>query len=325
MSKPVMLEVQHLTKRFPQGRRGSLLAVDDVSLSIHAGETFGLVGESGCGKSTLGSMIAHLLPPTAGKIYFTGGKTTTEITALRGAALRSLRRQMQIIFQDPYSSLNPKKTIGWLLEEPLRIHHIGKTAAERREKVLSALENVGLDGSYADRLPAMLSGGQRQRVAIAIAFLLEPSFVICDEAVSALDVSIQAQVLNLLQSLQRERGTTYLFISHNLDVVSYMADRIGVMYLGRLVELGDAAAISEHPLHPYTRALFASSMRVDGPRGEVPMLTGELPSPAKLPTGCAFHTRCPYCTDRCVKEAPALRTRSDGRAVACHRTEENFA
>ena len=228
---------------------------------------------------------------------------------------------MQIVFQDPYSSIDPNKTIGWLVEEPLKIHGIGKTQKEREEKVNEVLRAVGLDESYRTRWPNELSGGQRQRVAIAIALILDPDFVVCDEPVSALDVSVQAQVLNLLLKLRREFGLTYLFISHDLNVVSYMSDRIGVMYLGSLVELGSGEAISQMPLHPYTQALFSASMDVEGDRERI-ILSGDLPSPAHPPAGCPFHTRCFACTDRCKQEKPRLREFEGGRFCACHLVEQ---
>lgn len=311
-----LLEIRGLTKEFRQGK-DRVKAVRQMDLDIYKGEVFGLVGESGCGKSTFGQMLVHLLDPTSGKITLAG----EDITRPARRERKDLCKRMQIVFQDPYSSIDPNKTIGWLVEEPLRIHGIGKTQKERDEKVGKVLKAVGLDDSYRTRWPNELSGGQRQRVAIAIALILDPEFVVCDEPVSALDVSVQAQVLNLLLDLRKEFGLTYLFISHDLNVVSYMSDRIGVMYLGSLVELGDSESISRMPLHPYTEALFSASMDVDGDRERI-ILTGDLPSPANPPAGCPFHTRCVACTDRCKVERPLLREFEGGQFCACHRVEE---
>ena len=244
-----------------------------------------------------------------------------DLAKLEYKEMRQLRRDLQLIFQDPYSSIDPNKTIGWLIEEPLKIHGIGKTKQERDEKVSQVLKAVGLDESYRTRWPNELSGGQRQRVAIAIALILDPDFVVCDEPVSALDVSVQAQVLNLLLDLRQQFGLTYLFISHDLNVVSYVSDRIGVMYLGNLVELGDGEAISQMPLHPYTEALFSASMEVEGDRDRI-ILSGDLPSPAHPPAGCPFHTRCFACEERCKTEKPQLREFEGGRFCACHVVEK---
>lgn len=309
-----LLEIRGLTKEFRQGK-DRILAVHALDLDIRKGEVFGLVGESGCGKSTLGQMLVRLLEPTSGQVLFHGQDVTHPSRGER----KELCRKMQIVFQDPYSSIDPNKTIGWLVEEPLKIHGIGKTRQERDEKVSQVLRAVGLDDSYRTRWPNELSGGQRQRVAIAIALILDPEFVVCDEPVSALDVSVQAQVLNLLLDLRKSYGLTYLFISHDLNVVSYMSDRIGVMYLGNLVELGDGDTLSRNPLHPYTEALFSASMEGEGERI---ILSGDLPSPAHPPAGCPFHTRCFACTDRCKLEKPRLREFEGGRFCACHRVEE---
>ena len=314
--KTPLLEIRNLTKEFRQGK-DRVMAVHEVTLDIHKGEVFGLVGESGCGKSTFGQMLVHLLDPTSGKIFLQG----EDITRPPRRERKDLCKRMQIVFQDPYSSIDPNKTIGWLVEEPLRIHGIGKTQQERDEKVGKVLTAVGLDDSYRTRWPNELSGGQRQRVAIAIALILDPDFVVCDEPVSALDVSVQAQVLNLLLDLRKEFGLTYLFISHDLNVVSYVSDRIGVMYLGNLVELGSGEAISKMPLHPYTEALFSASMDVDEDRDRI-ILSGDLPSPAHPPAGCPFHTRCFACTERCKTEKPLLREFEGGRFCACHLVEE---
>lgn len=306
------LQIKGLTKEFRQGKN-HVLAVSDLSLEIERGEIFGLVGESGCGKSTLGQMLVHLLEPTSGEILLEG----EDVTRPSKKRFRELCRRTQIVFQDPYSSIDTGKTIGWLLEEPLKIHKLGKTKEERREKALHMLKAVGLEEGCLERWPDELSGGQRQRVAIALALILEPDFVVCDEPVSALDVSVQAQVLNLLSELREAFGLTYLFISHDLHVVSYLSDRIGVMYLGNLVELGESGALSRRPLHPYTQALFSAALAAEG-EGEQALLSGDPPSPANPPSGCPFHTRCPECMERCKAEKPVLREIEPGRFCACH-------
>lgn len=311
-----LLQVQGLTKEFRQGR-DKILAVDGIDLEIQKGEIFGLVGESGCGKSTLGQMLVHLLEPTAGKIFLDG----QDVTFPSKKEFRALCRRMQIIFQDPYASIDTAKSVGWLLEEPLRIHRLFETREKRKEAALKMLQAVGLDDSCYARWPDELSGGQRQRVAIALALILEPDFVVCDEPVSALDVSIQAQVLNLLLDLRKSFGLTYLFISHDLNVVSYLSDRIGVMYLGNLVELGNSGDVSRLPLHPYTQALFSASADLERKEGRI-LLSGDLPSPSDPPAGCPFHTRCSHCVDRCKTEKPALRSFGNGRCCACHRVED---
>lgn len=310
-----LLRAEGLRKEFREGGN-RVLAVAGVDLEIQKGEVFGLVGESGCGKSTLGQMLIHLIEPTAGKIFLEG----TDITRPSKKRKKELCRRMQIVFQDPYSSIDAGKTVGWLMEEPLKIHGV-KDQRERERRVDEMLTAVGLDESFRDRFPPELSGGQRQRVAIALALILEPDFVVCDEPVSALDVSVQAQVLNLLSDLKNSYGLTYLFISHDLNVVSYLSDRIGVMYLGELVELGAGESVSRRPLHPYTRALFSASMGM-GENRERLILEGDIPSPADPPSGCPFHTRCFACEERCRREKPLLRPFEDGRLCACHRVEE---
>lgn len=316
--KTPFLQLRKLTKVFQNGK-SQVRAVNEVDLTIGKGEVFGLVGESGCGKSTLGQVLTHLTDPTSGKIFLEG----QDITAPGKKQIKALCRRMQIVFQDPYSSIDPNKTIGWLVEEPLRIHKIGKTKEERELRVSEVLQAVGLDDSYRTRWPSELSGGQRQRVAIALALILEPDFVVCDEPVSALDVSVQAQVLNLLKELQASFGLTYLFISHDLNVVSYLSDRIGVMYLGNMVELCGGEEISHTQLHPYTQALFSAAMEVEENRDrERIILSGDLPSPANPPPGCPFHTRCFACVDRCKVEKPAMRYFGGGRYAACHLVEE---
>ena len=309
----VLISIKGLTKIYGDDKKHPVKAVDNLSFDIYKGETFGLVGESGCGKSTLGQILTLLNPATQGNIEF----EKMDIAKVNKKTEKQLRRKIQIIFQDPYSSIDPKKKIGWLIEEPLVIHKIGDKA-KREDLVNKILKVVGLDESYKSRWPFELSGGQRQRVAIAIALILNPSFVVCDEAVSALDVSVQAQVLNLLKDLQKEIGLTYLFISHNLNVVSYMSDRIGVMYLGSFVELGTAQQLSENPLHPYTQALFSASLSVGEQEKQRIVLKGDLPSPSNPPAGCPFHSRCPQCQDICTKERPQFKSLADGRFCACH-------
>ena len=319
-----LLEVRELKMHFPV-REGVLLrakatcrAGDGVSLALGAGETLGLVGESGCGKSTLGRCIVRLLKPTAGQILFEG----TDLTPLSQRALKPIRRQVQMVFQDPVESLNARHTVGQTLEEPLLIHGLGDAAA-RRARVRELLGQVGLPANAADRYPFEFSGGQRQRVGIARALALHPRLIICDEPVSALDVSIQSQVINLLLDLQRELGLAYLFIAHNLAVVKHLSDRIAVMYLGHIVELAGADRIYARPRHPYTQALLAA-IPVPNPRRRRPPapLAGDVPSPIHPPPGCPFHPRCPHATERCKVEKPVLReTAGTGQAahtVACH-------
>ena len=269
-----------------------------------------MIGESGCGKSTIGNMLVHLFTPDEGSILFRG----QDIASMNEREFHPLRKEIQMVFQDPYSSLNPRKKIGWLLEEPLKIHRKDMKKEERKAKVEEILKEVGLDAEYANRYPKELSGGQRQRVSIALAFLMKPSFIVADEPVSALDVSVQAQILNLMRELQEKYKLTSLFISHDLGVVSYLSDRIGVMYLGHLVELGTTKEILEHPAHPYTKALFHANEKV---------VVGEIPSPSDPPSGCPFHTRCECCTERCKTEMPQMRTLSgdeyDVHIAACHR------
>ena len=311
-----LLQTEHLTKEFRQGK-DRILAVSDFSFTINKGEIFGLVGESGCGKSTLGQMLVHLIEPTAGKILLDG----QDVTAPKRKEFQKLCGRAQIIFQDPYASIDTVKKVGWLLEEPLIVHKLCTGKEERKKKALQMLAAVGLDEGCYDRWPEELSGGQRQRVAIALALILEPEFVVCDEPVSALDVSVQAQVLNLLSELRETFGLTYLFISHDLNVISYLSDRIGVMYLGNLVELGNSEEISRAPLHPYTKALFSAALAAEGEKVPI-LLTGDLPSPANPPAGCPFHTRCPECMEICKTEKPALQEISPGRLCACHRVEK---
>ena len=293
-------------------------AVDDISFGIEQGETFGLVGESGCGKTTTGRCILRLLRPTSGEIYF----EAQELGALDNPSLRSLRKRMQIIFQDPYSSLNPRMTAGSIIGEPLIIHKLVGDKREYRERVAHLLDLVGLNPHMADRYPHEFSGGQRQRIGVARALAVEPSFIVCDEPVSSLDVSIQAQTINLLGELQDRFALTYLFISHDLSVVHHISDRVAVMYLGRIMEMADGQELYTNPLHPYTRALLSAvpipDPKVEAQRQRV-ILFGDVPSPANPPSGCVFRTRCPMAIDRCAEEVPAMRDLGGGHYVACIR------
>ena len=315
-----VLEVRDLKKHFPirkgllQRAGGMVFAVDGVSFTIAKGETLGLVGESGCGKSTVGRTVLRLIEPTAGSIWIAG----SDITTLSKSELRSYRRQMQIIFQDPFSSLDPRMSAGDIVAEPLRVHGVG-SGAEVRAKVATLFERVGLRRAQMDNYPHQFSGGQRQRIGIARALALQPKLIIGDEPVSALDVSIQAQVLNLMMDLQKELGLTYLFISHNLAVVEHISHRIAVMYLGRIVEYTDKRTLFMRAQHPYTEQLLLA-VPVPDPRvkRQKRMLQGDVPSPINPPSGCHFHTRCPFAVDRCRAEAPALREVKPGHWVACH-------
>ena len=314
-----LIEVNHLVKHFRTRSGAMVRAVDDVSFFIRAGETVGLVGESGCGKSTLGRLVMGLLRPTSGDVRLDGDV----ISNLSARAMRPHRRRMQIVFQDPYSALNPRKTIGRIIEEPLLVHGLG-SARERRQKVLDLMARVSLPAEAADLYPHEFSGGQRQRVGIARALAVNPALIVADEPVSALDVSVQAQVINLLLQLQKEFGLSYLFISHDLAVVQYVADRILVMYLGKIVEMSDERRIWRMPLHPYTAGLLAAHpvpqvMRVSTRRATI---AGDVPSPVAPPSGCRFHPRCAFAVERCAHEKPALRAFADGRSVACHLVEE---
>ncbi|HEY8393891.1 MAG TPA: oligopeptide/dipeptide ABC transporter ATP-binding protein [Thermaerobacter sp.] len=315
-----LVRAEGLTKYFPIRRgllgrpAGYVRAVDGVSLEIQPGETFGLVGESGCGKSTLGRLLLRLLPATAGRVYFDG----RDLFALRGAELRAARRQMQMIFQDPFGSLNPRFTVADIIGEPLRVHGIGDRR-QREERVIELMRMVGLDPAWRRRFPHQFSGGQRQRIGIARAIALNPRFIVADEAVSSLDVSVQAQILNLLADLQERLGLTYLFIAHGLSVVRHLSSRIGVMYLGKLVEVAPAEELFRHAAHPYTAALL-SAVPVPNPhrRRERIVLQGDVPSPANPPAGCRFHPRCPFAQPRCREEEPVLRQLAPGHQVACH-------
>jgi len=318
-----LVEAQGLSKHFPvrsgsflRRRTHSLRAVDDVNLQIMPGETLGLVGESGCGKSTLGRLLIRLLPASGGEIRFDGG----DITALKGTALRERRRAMQIIFQDPFGALNPRMSVADIIMEPLLIHG-AKHNAETRGRVDEMLRMVGLPVRVRDRFPHEFSGGQRQRIGIARALVLRPRFVVCDEPVSALDVSVQAQIVNLLQDLQAELGLTFLFIAHDLSVVKHISDRVAVMYLGKVVEVADKRTIYAAPLHPYTQALIAAVPTLrprDRARGRRQRLAGDIPSALRPPSGCRFHTRCPLVMDVCREREPPLINAAPGHHAACH-------
>jgi len=323
--KKMLLEVKNLVKHFPV--RGGLLqrvqgwveAVDDVSFHIYEGETFGLVGESGCGKTTVGRTILRLIPATSGEVIFDG----EDLLAVADKELKKLRADMQIIFQDPYSSLDPRLPVGESIAEGLRIH-TQKNASERHELVVNVLRRVGMRAEHARRYPHEFSGGQRQRIGIARALALQPRFIVCDEPVSALDVSIQAQVLAILKELQRDFGLTYLFIAHNLSVIEHFSDRVGVMYLGRMVEIADRNALYANPLHPYTQALFSAIPMPDPTykRRRI-ILEGDVPSPLNPPSGCRFHPRCPAARfPHCAEDDPQLRELRPGHFVACHYAED---
>ena len=308
-----LLEVRNLKKYFPSGTQ-VVKAVDDVSFDVYEGETLGLVGESGCGKSTTGRMTIKLLDSTAGSILYRG----RDIAQLKGSELRDQRCRMQIIFQDPFSSLDPRKTIGETIGRPLQVHGLA-SKHQRFERVLELMERVGLDPNWVNKYPHELDGGRRQRVGIARALAVNPEYIVCDEPVSALDVSIQAQVLNLLQDLQEELGLTYLFISHDLSVVKHLSNRIAVMYLGKIVELATSDELFANQAHPYTQALLSAIPipSIDAKPKRI-LLQGDVPSPKNPPSGCRFHTRCPYATERCRQEEPQLQDIGGGHFVACH-------
>ncbi len=327
--RPVLVQVRDLKKYFPIRRGvlrrtvGHIKAVDGVSFDIYKGETLGLVGESGCGKSTAGRTILQLEEPTAGTVQF----ADRELTSMSGNDIRKARRHMQMIFQDPYASLNPRMTVGNIISEPLTIHGIGDNAS-RKERVQELLRVVGLNPYFVNRYPHEFSGGQRQRIGVARALATNPSFIVADEPISALDVSIQAQVVNMLDDLKQELGLTYLFIAHDLSMVRYISDRVAVMYLGRIVELSSRNEVYDHPLHPYTQALL-SAIPVPDPDKEARrqriILEGDVPSPANPPSGCRFHPRCAYTTDVCREADPEFRnlgTAASPHMVACHHAEK---
>ena len=324
LEKKVLLKVSNLKKHFPirsgmLGKEsGSVKAVNDVSFEVFEGETLGIVGESGCGKSTTGKTLMRLIEPTDGTIEFDG----KNITTLSKKEMRKARRDIQMVFQDPYASLNPRHKIRKILEEPLIVHGIGN-AKEREEKVEKYLNIVGLSSYHADRYPHQFSGGQRQRIGIARALMTNPKLIIADEPVSALDVSIQAQVLNLMKELQEDLKLTYIFIAHDLGVVRHISNRVGVMYLGGMVELAQSESLYEEPLHPYTKALL-SAVPIPDPdfEREQIILQGDIPSPSNPPTGCAFNTRCPYATKSCREKNPTLQEVKPGHFVACHLYEQ---
>ena len=319
----VLLRVDNLKMYFPirrgvlQRQVGAVKAVDGITFEVRKGETLGLVGESGCGKSTTGRVILQLYKPTGGRVFFEG----EDLTSLKGEDLRRMRRRMQMIFQDPYASLNPRMTVADIVGEPLEVHGIAN-GKERDDQVQHLLAVVGLNPQYTRRYPHEFSGGQRQRIGIARALALSPALIVCDEPISALDVSIQAQVVNLLEDLQKEMGLTYLFIAHDLSMVRHIANRVAVMYLGKLMELADREELYHNPLHPYTQALF-SAVPVPDPyveeRRQRIILSGDPPSPANPPPGCPFNTRCPLAIDLCRQQMPEWRAVSPGHMVACHR------
>ena len=319
----VLIDVRDLRMHFPvtkgvifQSKVGEVKAVDGVSFQIRRGETLGLVGESGCGKTTIGRCILQLIRPTGGQVRFRG----LDLTTLSGREMRPLRRELQVIFQDPYGSLDPRMTVGAIVEEPLTIHKIGDRE-ERKRRVSELFEIVGLNPGMADRYPYEFSGGQRQRIGIARALAVNPTFIVCDEPVSALDVSIQAQVINLLRSLQERFDLTYLFIAHDLSVVRHISDRVAVMYLGKIVEITDREELYRDPKHPYTRALL-SAVPIPDPVAEEAreriILTGDVPSPIDPPSGCSFHPRCPFAMEVCRTTTPPLQPTSANHSVACH-------
>ena len=318
-----LVEVQGLKEYFDIHtgffRSRPLKAVDDVSFTIRKGETLGLVGESGCGKTTVGRTLLHLYKPTAGKILYDGQEIDSP------ASIREYRKKATMVFQDPYSSLNPRMTVSDIVAEPLDVHHLCANAKEREDRVLELMGFVGLNSEHASRYAHEFSGGQRQRIGIARALAVNPEFIVCDEPVSALDVSIQAQVINMFDDLQEKLGLTYLFIAHDLLVVRHISDRIAVMYLGRMVELADAKTIYDHPLHPYSQSLL-SAVPVPDPKvaraNKRIMLTGDIPSPLNAPSGCPFRTRCRYATAKCAESMPPFEEVEQGHFVACHRVKE---
>ena len=312
-----LVEVKDLKQYFPIKvgftKTIPLKAVDGVSFSIKPGETLGLVGESGCGKTTVGRSLLRLYTPTGGEVLYNGEKVD-------GSSIKHMRKEMQMVFQDPYSSLNPRMTVEDIIGEPLDVHKLYSNKAERREKIINLMELVGLNAEHATRYAHEFSGGQRQRIGIARALATNPKFIVCDEAVSALDVSIQAQVINMFEELQEKLGVAYLFIAHDLLVVHHISDRIAVMYLGRIVEIADSNELNDNPLHPYTQSLLSAVPYPDPKMAKERkriVLEGDVPSPLHMPSGCAFRTRCRYATEKCAQECPSLTDRGDGHMVAC--------
>ena len=316
-----LLQVENLKKYYSlktgtfSTKKGFVKAVDDISFTLEAGQTLGIVGESGCGKSTMGRSVIRLIEPTAGKITLDG----QDFTNLKGEELKQARRKMKLIFQDPYASLNPRMTVKDIIGENIDIDHTYKTKAERDDRIMEVMEQTGLNLDFMGRYPHEFSGGQRQRIGIARAIVLQPKIVICDEPVSALDVSIQAKIINLLKELQRDMGLSYIFISHDLSVVKHISDRVGVMYLGHMMEIADKKSLYANPTHPYTQALISAIPKMAGEEsGDKIVLSGELPSPANPPKGCCFHTRCPYAKDICREVVPEMKQIGPDHHCACH-------
>lgn len=319
-----LLEIEHLKQYFPAGNGRFVKAVDDVSFFIKKGETFGLVGESGCGKTTTGRSILRLTEPTSGKIIYDGQVIFDSETGVK-ADMLPYRQKMQIVFQDPYASLDPRMTVGDIIGEALDIHKLYSNRAERREKILGLLGTVGLNSEHANRYPHEFSGGQRQRIGIARALAVNPQFIVCDEPVSALDVSIQAQVVNMFEDLQKQMGLTYLFIAHDLSVVNHISSRIGVMYLGHMVEMADADELIFHSAHPYTRSLISAVPIADPKTARANkriVLEGDVPSPLNPPSGCPFRTRCPYADGLCAQQKPEFKEIGSGHYAACHHLDK---
>ena len=325
-----LLEVEHLKQYFPVSGNGLfnkqfVKAVDDVSFFINKGETLGLVGESGCGKTTTGRSILQLYEPTAGKVIYDGNTIFDSEKNIRNIDMLPYRRKMQIVFQDPYASLDPRMTVGEIVGEAIDIHHLADSREDRRDRIIRMLERVGLNSEHANRYPHEFSGGQRQRVGIARALAVDPEFIVCDEPISALDVSIQAQVINMLKDLQQEFGLTYLFIAHDLSVVKHISNRIGVMYLGKLVELADSYEIAFHSCHPYTKSLI-SAIPIADPKtsrnSKRIVLEGDIPSPVNPPSGCRFRTRCPYADQLCAQQEPEWKNVGEGHWCACHHLDK---
>ena len=321
-SNDYLLKVDHLKQYFPVRdgfKKMTLKAVDDVSFAIKPGETLGLVGESGCGKTTVGRTLLRLYQPTAGRIEFDGNVIFDSENKI-DVNMKPYRKQMQMVFQDPYSSLNPRMTVEDIIGEPLDVHKLYSNRKERHEKILDLMETVGLNAEHATRYAHEFSGGQRQRIGIARALAVDPKFIVCDEPVSALDVSIQAQVVNMFEDLQAQRGLSYLFIAHDLLVVQHISDRIAVMYLGHMMEMADADELMDNPMHPYTESLL-SAVPIPDPetarKSHRIVLEGDVPSPLHMPSGCPFRTRCKYATDKCAAECPSLEDRGNGHLVAC--------